>query len=181
MVEISKKLLDSATRQSEWDVGNKVLYDLCEQYPNHKINSEIIAKVWLIGRAYAAAIERRRQNSNDAFEGDDFYTEKVAPEIRKSKIDEWFSLLHGIDHVNENNINQVLLVHLRITELFRKISGLEKRSLASKYLHFHFPNLFFIYDSRAVTAVSHLSAITGRVGRSDFEADNEYRKFCENA
>jgi len=30
----------------------------------------------------------------------------------------------------------------------KDITGLEKRSLASKYLHFHFPKLFFIYDSR---------------------------------
>ena len=31
--------------------------------------------------------------------------------------------------------------------------GKEKRSLASKYLHFHFPKLFFIYDSRACTEI----------------------------
>src|SRR5690606_24597290 len=34
-----------------------------------------------------------------------------------------------------------------------EITGLDKRSFASKYLHFHLPDLFFIYDSRAVTAL----------------------------
>jgi len=39
-----------------------------------------------------------------------------------------------------------------LTDIFTKISGIEKRSLSSKYLHFHFPDLFFLYDSRAVTS-----------------------------
>ena len=31
----------------------------------------------------------------------------------------------------------------------KKLTGLERRSFASKYLHFHQPSAFFIYDSRA--------------------------------
>lgn len=45
---------------SYWDVGNSVLYDMCRKYPNHGKEDEIIAKVWLIGCSYSAAIERRR-------------------------------------------------------------------------------------------------------------------------
>ena len=30
---------------------------------------------------------------------------------------------------------------------------MEKRSLVSKYLHFHFPHLFYIFDSRAVASL----------------------------
>ena len=30
---------------------------------------------------------------------------------------------------------------------------MNKRSFASKYLHFHLPKLFFIYDTRAVSAL----------------------------
>ena len=33
--------------------------------------------------------------------------------------------------------------------VLRDLTGLEKRALASKYLHFHVPRLFFIFDSRA--------------------------------
>ena len=33
---------------------------------------------------------------------------------------------------------------------------MEKRSLASKYLHFHCPDKFFIYDSRARSAINKL-------------------------
>jgi len=179
MVEISRQLLDSAIGCSDWDLGNQVLYDLCARYPRHIDKSEIIAKIWLIGRAYAAAIERRKNSGHGIFNGDDFYLEKVAPSVQNSEIDEWLSALVNISEVNENNLSQILRVHFQVTQLFNEISGLEKRSLASKYLHFHYPKLFFIYDSRAVSAVSHLSSITGRAGRSTLKVDNEYRKFCE--
>jgi hypothetical protein len=179
MVEITKEEINKAIAGNDWDLGNKILYDMCQQYPSHRNKSEIIAKVWLIGRSYAAAIERRKDTGNGSFDGDDFYLEKVAPEILDSDIDNWLSSLNKEDTASKDNIQNILLVHLNITELFSTISGLEKRSLASKYLHFHLPNLFFIYDSRAVTSVSHLSKITGRVGRSMYKSDNEYRKYFE--
>ena len=53
----------------------------------------------------------------------------------------------------ENNIGQIISVHNFLTVIFNEISGLDKRSLASKYLHFHLPNLFYIYDSRADNAI----------------------------
>ncbi|MDP6850431.1 MAG: hypothetical protein QF524_05795 [Planctomycetota bacterium] len=179
MDALRKEQVESSIESSEWDLGNKILYDMCSQYPSHNNSAEIIAKVWLIGRSYAAAIERRRNNESGEFNGDDFYIEKVAPEIIHSEIDGWLRSLEAIDGISESTLEVILSVHFNVTELFSKISGLEKRSLASKYLHFHYPELFFIYDSRAVTAVSYLSDLTGRVGQSKYNADNEYRKFCE--
>ncbi len=181
MVKLKKEQIISSVEGSDWDFGNKILYDMCHQYPRHNKNSEIIAKVWLIGRSYAAAIERRKNTGIYKFNGDDFYLEKVAPEIMKSNIDEWLGSLEHIETISETTLGLILSVHLKVTDLFSKISGLQKRSLASKYLHFHYPNLFFIYDSRVVKAVSHLSNITGRAGRSKFksDSDNEYRKVCE--
>jgi len=46
--------------------------------------------------------------------------------------------------------NQALydLCRNQLTDLFREISGLEKRSLASKYLHCHFLRATYIYDER---------------------------------
>jgi len=179
MVSLTREQIVSSVKGNDWDLGNKILYDMCSQYPDHTHEPEIIAKIWLIGRSYAAAIERRKNTGDGKFDGDDFYIEKVAPEIKSSSIDAWLGGLHGIDGVSELTLEKILSVHLSMTELFLKVSGLEKRSLASKYLHFHYSNLFFIYDSRAVSAVSHLSNVSGRVGRSKYNADNEYRKFCE--
>ncbi len=179
MVTLNKSHIDASIKGNEWDLGNKILYEMCKKYPGHNNKSEIIAKIWLIGRSHAAAIERRKNTGNGEFNGDDFYIERVAPKIMESKMDDWLNSLKNLQRSTKESLAAILSVHLSVTELFSRISGLEKRSLASKYLHFHFPDLFFIYDSRAVIAVSHLSGITGRVGRSKYTSDNEYRKFCE--
>lgn len=72
----------------------------------------------------------------------------------------------------------LIQVHHRTTQLFKAISGLDKRSLASKYLHFHVPHLFYIYDSRAVEAISRIRGLVGRSGGAALKADSEYEKFA---
>jgi hypothetical protein len=52
-----------------------------------------------------------------------------------------------------DNIPQILRVHNDLMTTLSKITDLDKRSFCSKYLHFHLPDLFFIYDSRALTAL----------------------------
>ena len=89
--QITKLEINEALANTSWDLGNKVLYDLCSTYPFHKTDQEIIAKIWLIGRSYAAAIERRKNKDLDAA-GDLFYEDKVTPAIKRSGIDDWFAL-----------------------------------------------------------------------------------------
>ena len=57
-----KNLINKCKLDNEWSLGNSVLYDLCKTYPTHKDKKSIVAKIWLIGRAYAAAIERRKKD-----------------------------------------------------------------------------------------------------------------------
>ena len=57
----TEREINKAISKHPWDLANKTLYDLCSKHPNHKNNEEIIAKVWIIGRTYAAAIERRKE------------------------------------------------------------------------------------------------------------------------
>lgn len=161
---------------SPWDLGNEVLYELCRTHPLHTDVPSVVAKVWLIGRAYAAAIERRRNKSD---QNDDFYVQKVGPSIIHSEIDSWITTSKQWDRPSKQSFSTLLEVHNRTTQLFSHISGLEKRSLASKYLHFHVPSLFYIYDTRAVEAMRELGSVVGRVGRGVATADNEYRKFAE--
>src|SRR5712692_9351087 len=149
--KLTSELVEGALLEKVWDVGNGVLYDLCAANPEHTRDDVIIAKIWLIGRTYAAAIERRR-DKGDAV-GDAFYETRVAPQIRDSDIDRWFKVL---DSGSDTDMALNLETHKRVMDLFTKISGLEKRSLASKYLHFHFPSRFYIYDSRAYNAISEL-------------------------
>ena len=49
----------------DWDFSNKVLYELCSNCPTHKIKYEVLAKIFFIGRIYAAAIERRKNKKSD--------------------------------------------------------------------------------------------------------------------
>jgi hypothetical protein len=137
--------------ESVWDLGNEVLYKLCADHPSHTANNAIIAKVWLIGRSYAAAIERRREKGE--FSGDEFYVKHVVPRIRSSDIDAWFQELR---QDVSGNAAAALKVHKKVTVLLNEITGLDKRSFASKYLHFHFRSRFFIYDTRAEKSVGQL-------------------------
>ena len=104
-----------------------------------------------IGRSYAAAIERRREKGE--FSGDEFYVEHVASRIRSSDIDAWFQELR---QDVRGNAAAAVKVHKNFTDLLNEITGLDKRSFASKYLHFHFRSRFFIYDTRAEKSVGQL-------------------------
>jgi len=146
---ISSALLKRSLGETIFDLGNGVLYDLCRSHPDHTEDDVIVAKVWLIGRSYAAAIERGRASAK-SIPGDRFYKKRVAARIRRSAIDHWFRQVRE-DRANERLLS--LKIHDRVARLFAKVAGRTKRSLASKYLHFHFPHRFYIYDSRAAAAV----------------------------
>ena len=135
-------------RQSAWDLGNQTLYDLCRKHPDHRSVDVIVAKMWLIGRSYASSIERRRDSQSA--KGDDFYLDIVGPRMKRAGIDKWFDDIRGL---RRPNLAVVVPVHKRLTDVFREVSGLEMRSLASKYLHFHFPRAVYIYDERAGRAI----------------------------
>lgn len=150
---MQKSVLENILNNSDWDFSNKILYDLCANCPTHTVKYEVLAKIFFIGRIYAAAIERRKNKDKDE-NGDDFYINKVVPKMIDSKIDEKIQLLNQYDRIDENNYLIVLETHKYLSELFNELTELDKRSLSSKYLHFHKPKMFFIYDSRVSTAFS---------------------------
>lgn len=159
-----------------WEYGNGILYRMCEENPKHDSQDVVVGKIWLIGRSYAAAIERRK-NAYD--ENDEFYYDVVASLM----IDIGPTLDNDLDKLRRNNgtiredVVSTLNVHDFLTKAFYKITGLEKRSLASKYLHFHCPDKFFIYDSRAKEAVGKLIKKADRSIVDSSCGDNEYRDF----
>ena len=152
------KLYEEYLKQesSHWEFGNSILYQMCKDNPKHDQADVVVGKIWLIGRSYAAAIERRK-NADD-YLGDDFYYEAVAPmmlEIGK-ELDERLSYLNNTDGLIVDCVPEILSAHKFLMDAFTELTGLEKRSLASKYLHFHCPAKFFIYDSRARMAIGKL-------------------------
>jgi hypothetical protein len=164
--------VDHASRSSPWDLGNEWLYSLCHAHPRHDRPDAIIAKVWLIGRSYAAAIERRK---NARGSSDDFYETTVAKKIKESALDQWLSSLPDRMTDPWRELGQVVAVHKHLMDLFKDITGWENRALASKYLHFHRPDLFFIYDSRAKGALGKATPSPRQIPRIEAEAaDHEY-------
>lgn len=61
-----------------------------QDHPHRDRGDAIIAKVWLIGRSYAVAIERRKKVEDTP---DDFYETTVVDKIKDSKLDEWLGCL----------------------------------------------------------------------------------------
>ncbi len=165
-------------KKSVWNFGNGVLYKLCAESFYHTEEEQILAKVWLIGRAYAAAIERRKiKEANN----DDFYITKVVPAFKYSELDEKLRELRQFDKLTEENLGKMLETHYYFTKLTAELTGLEKRSFCSKYLHFHLPNLFPIYDSRVVGSLrKFISKSPRRFSQilNSHRIDREYAKFA---
>ncbi len=161
-----------------WRLGNQALYDLCRKYPKHVDDAEIIAKVWLIGRTYAASLERGKGDAVGAdVSNDRFYTDHVTRVLRASVLDSMLTALQKPGNVeNPATIDLVLRAHSYVVRLFFELTGKKKRSLASKYLHFHLPHLFFIYDSRAMGAIRRLK-LPRQLIQSPPDADREYATF----
>ncbi len=156
--------------ESFYSYGNEVLYQMCSEKPLHEDIGVIVSKLWLIGRAYAATIERKS--------GASFKIEEAAEIIKNSDIDKSLLVMKGINRLDESNLDLSLDAHSRLTAVLKKATGIEKRSLASKYLHFHMPNGFFIYDSIANTKVRKiLKPIKPRFDISKSH-DDDYESFA---
>lgn len=165
-----------ASGDSKWEYANSILYKMCEEQKYHDDENVVVGKIWLIGRSYAAAIERRK-NVEDA--NDEFYYEKVAPamiDIGK-ELDTRLERLRQSKGTTVDNLGEVLSTHKFLMDTFNDITGLEKRSLASKYLHFHCPDKFFIYDSRARLGIGKLVKRPNKKALSGLNCDLEYGDF----
>ena len=149
--------------------GNHILYKMCQDYPLNNNHEIIGGKLWLIGRAYAASVERKA--------GANFDWSPLKSAIADSNIDSHLAKCKKIKRVELENLPQVLLAHKELTMIFKKTTKLEKRSLASKYLHFHAPSAFFIYDSMAVSAVQNQVKIDRGFNRNS-AYDLAYEDFC---
>jgi len=164
-------------KPSLWHSSNDVLYKFCRKHPYHTDARITVAKILLIGRVCAVAIERRKPEIVE--QNDDFYRRRVAPIVMRSAVDRWIEESKTQKPMTPESFEILVEAHARTTELFTKISGLEKRSLASKYLHFHVPWLFFIYDARAIAGMRTVMDVVGRATRYADSRDSQYRSFAE--
>jgi len=158
--------------------GNEWLYKLCKEHSDHTNPQIVEAKLWLIGRTYAAALERGSQTAKRL--GSDRFYHQAGEYLCKQGIDEKFRPLHcrkAIDGKAETLLN----VYAWLQGLLREANGCRRQlSLSSKYLHFHFPHLYYIYDSRAAKGLSQIRPRWRvRANHPDGGETCEYKRFFE--
>lgn len=167
------ELLDIFSKKSDtWSYGNDVLYRMCEEKPLHNEKNIVTSKVWLIGRSYAAAIERTKSGAKLETIMDKLWA-ALTPE--SESIDKTLQFIKSIPVEEiENNVQTILWAHKQLMDIIQKATDMDKRSLTSKYLHFHCPNAFFIYDSRARQAINRL---VKKQDINGYSGDSEYVEF----
>jgi len=139
---------DQAMKNYKNEVLNRVLYEMCGEFPDHKSHDAVRAKVVIIGRTYASGAERHVTPDKD---GD--LAEPLVDILLNSRrwLDKEITLMNEkyADHVpSMENITEIALLHGKLLTEFKPITRDEHgiRSFVSKYLHFHAP-VFPIYDS----------------------------------
>ena len=167
-----------AKQKTPWDFGNDILYSLCRDNFTHNQPDKTLAKVLFIGRIYATAVERRKNKEDEI--NDNFYIETVEPTFYKSDIDNWLQNLNNMKEISMETIPLILRAHYSLTTMLYNITHQNKRSFSSKYLHFHLPELFFIYDSRALIGLrTFIHRVPKELKSSTVldKIDQEYAKF----
>jgi hypothetical protein len=159
-----------------------MLYDLCHKHPSQSDAAAVVSKFWLIGRAYAASAERwRLSEANHLKPGENFYDNRLAPVYIQAGLDNAMAPLYGFRDVDECNLMHILEVHSRVSQTLQITNGKLNPSLASKYLHFHLPLLFFIYDSQANANLKKYIAKWKHKSPVQPNYDTDYFKFCYGA
>lgn len=152
---LTREFIADVLSQSILDPRSRALYDLCFFHRHHFKDEIVTDKLRLIGRLYS---------EYGASLG--FSPELGAHRLTKSPVDRWFSALASAEELD----GWLLLeLHKRVMDVFADLPEAMARSLASKYLHFHFPELFCIYDSWVDGAVRALID-----GDGSFLAMNDY-------
>jgi len=130
-----------------WVVSDKVLYEMCRDFPLHKKKAEIAAKVGLIERGYSAGLER---HAKDDMLGIITFFHKNG-----KFIDDLFRKVNKIkEPLTESKLQTIVSVHGEFTTLLKKITNGRSsvRSFVSKYMHFHCLTVP-IYDNIAAAVI----------------------------
>jgi len=145
------KMIKDSSYLSIYNTSNKILYKMFEDYPENRVKEHIVAKALILGRTYAAAIERRK--SKDGLSNDDFYIQKVTKCFISTKMGKDIKKIRSASEELQR-ASMSLSLHGKLQDSFKPDTKLNKRSFCSKYLHFQLPDDFYLYDTRAANALS---------------------------
>lgn len=134
--------------KQNWRTYNAVLYEMCESHPGHRTMDEVVAKVGLISRAYAAGLERHALPNGEGAIIDVAKTLVAkAPEV-EALIQQARGAASDGNDLDRTNLSVVVHVHGSLQRITAVATRSSVRSWVSKYLHFHVPGTP-IFDSRA--------------------------------
>jgi len=166
--------------QATWVTYNDVLYSMCRDRPGHSALPDVVAKVGIVARAYAAGLERHGDpDGPGAVVG-------VARALTDNckEVDALVSELKSVagtgEVVGHRELLEVVRVHGRIQALVASATRSSVRSWVSKYLHFHAPGVP-IFDSRARGVLEgryDRRKARNRHFRRPDSADYHYWSFC---
>lgn len=182
MYKFDKKFyLESWRRyKTTYLVSNDVLYEMCRKYPDHNDWQQVLAKVSIIDLVYGANFARYdRENAI-----------KLARYIclHTSVINKLFRRLDRAQNSRRDFVSklcEVVSVHGEFTKLIRDCTATNAPVFASKYLHFHFPKIVPILDSRAEHAIKqHRKCKGGNFSESGCQLkrgkeNKRYIDFCD--
>ncbi|MEW5789459.1 MAG: hypothetical protein AB1899_16565 [Pseudomonadota bacterium] len=139
---LTREFIADTLSQSVLDPRTRALYDLCFMHRDHLRDVIVADKLRLIARLF------------EEYEtGAGFSPERGAHCLTQSPVDHWFATVATAEELGGW---LPLELHKRVMDVFAELPVEEARSLASKYLHFHFPELFFIHDSLVERAARRL-------------------------
>jgi hypothetical protein len=136
---LTREFITDALAESILDPRLRALYELCFMHRHHLRDDIVADKLRMLVRLCA---ER-------GIVMDDFSPEYAAHRLGRADVDRWFG---GLATAEKLDVALLLEVHKHMMRVFDDLGEVEARSLASKYLHFHFPELFFVFDSRVEAA-----------------------------
>jgi hypothetical protein len=172
---------------TNYDLCNSVLYELCKHNFEHTSGDAILAKTILIGKVYAVSLDRGKDKGKSYEEklkqlliSDDFYQNEVVPLFMGSDIDNDLVKLKNLDSPKGHE-KEILKLHNKLKKRLLPINQEDKISFCSKYLHFHLPNLFFIFDRRAKSVINQFISKKDIHYFNDSDFDAEYSNFYSKA
>ncbi|TAL53821.1 hypothetical protein [Pandoraea sp.] len=177
-ISLSQSDIDKALDPRVTDIGNDTLYKMCEKHPAHRDEGAVISKIWIIGRAYAAAIERQAIKNLDLERKS--ASGKAAELLKSSTLDSNLAdTLRQRTHFVKDP-GRAVQIHGSVLATLDGMMARQPRSFVSKYLHFHNPRLFPIYDTQAKYALSKLTVQPPKNIWLNWSPDNDksYAEFC---
>jgi hypothetical protein len=141
---LTREFLLDALTPAPLDPRCRALYDLCFFSRQHLSDEIVVDKLRMLARLHA--------ESSAALS---FSPEYSAHCLIKSPVDRWFGAISTSERLDASLL---LESHKRVMDVFADLPEDEARALASRYLHFHFPELFHIHDGRVDAAARDLLA-----------------------